>query len=42
MVMGPDDAMTFATQQQVAAHFILKSGSSLKEVYSPMFEALLG
>ena len=41
MVMGPDDAMAFATQHQVAAHFILKSGSSLKEVYSPTFEALL-
>ncbi len=42
MVMGPDDAMSFATQHQVAAHLILKSGSSLKEVYSPTFETLLG
>jgi len=42
MVMGPDDAMAFASQHQVAAHLILKSGNSLKEIYSPAFEALLG
>jgi len=41
MVMGPDDAMAFAKQHNVAAHLILKSGTSLKEVYSPAFETLL-
>ncbi|OED45175.1 hypothetical protein AB833_00020 [Chromatiales bacterium (ex Bugula neritina AB1)] len=42
MVMGPDDAMAFAKQQQIAAHLILKSGASLKEIYSPAFQPLLG
>lgn len=41
MVMGPDDALAFATQHEVAAHLILKSGTALQEVYSPAFEALL-
>jgi len=42
MVLGPDDAMAFARQYQIAAHMILKSGTALKEVVSPEFEALLG
>lgn len=42
MVMGPDDAMAFAQKHQVAAYMILKSGTSLKEVYSDKFEQLLG
>ncbi len=41
MVMGPDDAMAFANQHQVAAYMILKSGTSLKEVYSDAFAPLL-
>lgn len=41
MIMGPDEAMQFAQEQQIAAHLILKSGSSLKEAYSPAFESLL-
>ena len=42
MVMGPDDAVAFAEQHNVATHLIVKSGSALKEVYSPAFEPLLG
>lgn len=42
MILGPDDAMDFAVRHQIAAHLILKSGSALKEVYSPEFEKLLG
>ncbi|MFK7893067.1 MAG: FAD:protein FMN transferase [Granulosicoccus sp.] len=41
MVMGPDEAMDFAETQKLAAHFILKSGSALKEEYSRSFESLL-
>lgn len=41
MVMGPDDAMALAKQHNIAAHLILKSGASLKEVYSPAFETIL-
>lgn len=41
MIMGPDAAMDFAEQNGVAAYLILKSGSSLKEVYSQTFEKLL-
>lgn len=41
MIMGPDAAMEFARQHNIAAHLILKSDSSLKEEYSPSFESLL-
>ncbi len=41
MIMGPDEAMDFAQQHKIAAHLILKSGGSLKEVYSEAFESLL-
>jgi len=41
MVLGPDEAMALAKQHKVAAHMILKSGTSLKEVYSDTFEQLL-
>jgi len=41
MVLGPDEAMAFAKQYQVAAHLVLKSGSALEEVYSEAFEPLI-
>lgn len=41
MIMGPDDAMAFAQKEQVAAYMILKSGTSLKAVYSDAFAPLL-
>jgi thiamine biosynthesis lipoprotein len=41
MVMGPAEAMDFVEKHAVAAHMILKSGSSLKEEYSSSFEKLL-
>lgn len=42
MIMGPDEAMAYSHKHKIASHLILKSGSSLKEVYSPAFESLLG
>ncbi len=42
IILGPADAMAFAERHHVAAHLILKSGTSLKEVYSSAFEQLLG
>lgn len=41
MIMGPDAAIDFAEQHNVAAHLILKSGAALKEVYSRAFGPLL-
>ncbi len=41
MVLGPDGAMAFANKHQIAAHLILKSGTSLKEEYSRAFEPLV-
>ncbi len=41
MILGPDEAMDFAIKHQVAAHLIVKSGSALKEVYTPAFEPLV-
>ena len=41
MIMGPVEAMDFAQQHNIAAHFILKSGRALEEVYSPAIEPLL-
>ena len=42
IILGPADAMAFAERHDIAAHLILKSGTSLKEVYSRAFEPLLG
>jgi len=41
MIMGPDDAIAFANRQGVAAHFILKSGPALEEVFSDSFKPLV-
>lgn len=41
IILGPQDAMAYAERHGVAAHLILKSGTSLKEVYSSAFEPLL-
>ena len=41
MIMGPDDAMTFANQHQIAAHVILKSGKALEEHFSSTFESFV-
>lgn len=41
MVLGPEAASDYASQHDIAAHFILKSGRALKEVYSRAFERLL-
>jgi thiamine biosynthesis lipoprotein len=42
IILGPTEAMALAEQHQIAAHLILKSGTSLKEVYSSAFDRLLG
>jgi len=42
VIMGPDDAQTFAEQHQIAAHFVLKSPSGqLDEQFSPTFHGYL-
>ncbi len=41
MIMGPDDAMSFAQEHGLAAHFVLRSGGAMEEVYSAQFESLL-
>lgn len=41
MVMGPDDADTFAREHGIAAHFILKSGNKLAESWTPAFEPFI-
>lgn len=41
MILGPDDAMSFAQGHGLAAHFVLRSGGAMQEVYSAKFESLL-
>lgn len=41
MIMGPDDAMAFANEHDIAAHIILKSGKALEEHFSGAFESFV-
>lgn len=41
MIMGPQQAMSFALNNKLAAHLIVKSEGLLKEHYSAEFESLL-
>lgn len=42
MIMGADDAISYAEQNGIAAQLILKNGSSLHEQHSSAFAALYG
>lgn len=42
MIMGADQAMTFAEKHGIAVQMILKSGTALSEQHSPAFAALYG